>query len=330
MPDGLSLVYKVTIETRPMTAGPIAVLSAAPARSIWRPVAVLTAVAAHALLLLALSGSPRETPAPADPVSIEVVETAPAQMPKPAGDEPPPQADATPVAPRDEPVPVTPVDPPAPVAALADPVAPSPPEVPPPPEAEPDPAPPTPADVAPRAAAPQAGAPQAAAPGPDAAPHPPIVVSPEMPKPVRPPKPRPVIARPVPRGRAAPVTAVAIAEPTAQLAPPAAVAEPLAPSGTEQRAEASLRGQIREAVQAAVRCPAAARMMGLTGKAGVAFDYRDGGLMGGAQLTRSTGIPMLDAAALAAVRDARYPKAPPEIANHMLRLLVWVEEACSA
>jgi protein TonB len=97
-----------------------------------------------------------------------------------------------------------------------------------------------------------------------------------------------------------------------------------------QHAEESLRGRIRNAVQAAVHCPAAARMMELSGKAAVAFDYRDGALIGGVQLTRSTGTPMLDAAALAAVRDAHYPDPPPEIVNHLLRFLVWVEEACGS
>ena len=72
----------------------------------------------------------------------------------------------------------------------------------------------------------------------------------------------------------------------------------------------------------------AARMMELSGKAGVAFDYRDGALVGGVQLTRSTGTPTLDAAAVAAVRDAHYPAPPPEVATRLLRLLVWVEEAC--
>lgn len=123
-----------------------------------------------------------------------------------------------------------------------------------------------------------------------------------------------------------------VAQPATRPGPPA-IAAPAAQSGTiqsEQRAEAVLRDRIREAVQAAVRCPAAARMMGLSGKAGVAFDYRDGGIMGGVQLSRSAGAPMLDAAALAAVRDAHYPNAPPEVATHVLRLLVWVEEACGA
>jgi protein TonB len=117
------------------------------------------------------------------------------------------------------------------------------------------------------------------------------------------------------------------------IAPEAMIGRPGVQSGTarsEQRAEDTLRGRIREAVQAAVRCPAAARMMGLSGKAGVAFDYRDGALIGGVQLSRSTGVPMLDAAALAAVRDAHYPNPPPEVASHVLRLLVWIEESCGA
>jgi protein TonB len=96
----------------------------------------------------------------------------------------------------------------------------------------------------------------------------------------------------------------------------------------DQHAEETLRGRIREAVQAAVRCPAAARMMGRSGKAGVAFDYRDGALAGEVQVARSSGTPMLDAAALAAVRDAHYPKPMPQEASHMLRFLIWVEEAC--
>jgi hypothetical protein len=37
---------------------------------------------------------------------------------------------------------------------------------------------------------------------------------------------------------------------------------------------------------------------------------------------------MLDAAALTAVRDAHYPKAPPQVADQVLRLLIWVDEAC--
>jgi periplasmic protein TonB len=86
--------------------------------------------------------------------------------------------------------------------------------------------------------------------------------------------------------------------------------------------------RIRNAVQEAVRCPPAARMMGQSGKAGVAFDYRAGAIVGRAQLARSSGTPVLDTAALTAVRMAHYPEAQPEDSNQLLHLLIWVEEAC--
>lgn len=96
----------------------------------------------------------------------------------------------------------------------------------------------------------------------------------------------------------------------------------------ETQATDSLRSRIRDAVQAAVRCPATARMMGLSGKAGVAFDYHDGAMTGAATLARTSGTPVLDTAALNAVRNAHYPAAPPEAAAQVLHLLIWVEEAC--
>ena len=95
-----------------------------------------------------------------------------------------------------------------------------------------------------------------------------------------------------------------------------------------QAGEDTLRGRIREAVQAVVHCPAAARMMHRSGIARVAFDYRDGALTGSPQLAGSSGTPMLDDAAIAAVNRAHYPLPPPEQANRVLRLVISVEEAC--
>jgi protein TonB len=99
-------------------------------------------------------------------------------------------------------------------------------------------------------------------------------------------------------------------------------------AGAAAKVEDALRARIREAVQGAVRCSAAARMMGRSGTATVAFDYRDGTLAGEAQILQTAGVPALDAAALSAVREARYPAAPPEVSHRMLRLMVRVEEAC--
>jgi protein TonB len=103
-----------------------------------------------------------------------------------------------------------------------------------------------------------------------------------------------------------------------------------ATAGAEDKPAAlAMTARIRAAVQAAVRCPSAARMMGQSGKAAIAFDYRDGTVLGDVQVARSSGTPALDAAAQAAVRGAHYPEAQTEDLNHVFHLLIWVEEACS-
>ena len=91
-----------------------------------------------------------------------------------------------------------------------------------------------------------------------------------------------------------------------------------------ENAESSLEARIREAVQAAVQYPAAARMMNLRGRARVRLDYQDGNV-GGVGLAQSAGNGLLDSAAIRAVQEARYPKPPSEIAGRLLRLLVWVD-----
>ena len=87
---------------------------------------------------------------------------------------------------------------------------------------------------------------------------------------------------------------------------------------------ASLQGRIRAAIQAALRYPPAATAMQLAGRAQVELEYRSGGVRN-VQLARSAGSPLLDRAAISAVRDAQYPAAPPEVGDRSLLLLVWVE-----
>jgi len=89
-------------------------------------------------------------------------------------------------------------------------------------------------------------------------------------------------------------------------------------------AESALGGRIREAVQAALRYPAAARMMNLHGRARVLLEYH-AGLVDRSELARSAGSPLLDDAAMTAAREARYPKPPPEIGDRSLKFLVWVD-----
>ena len=88
--------------------------------------------------------------------------------------------------------------------------------------------------------------------------------------------------------------------------------------------EAGLAARIRKAVQAAVHYPAAARMMGVTGRARVQLNYRNG-VVDGPSLAQSSGMPVLDQAAINAAQGARYPETPPELAGRLMRFLVWVE-----
>jgi protein TonB len=326
MRDGYTFVKNQSFEQTGPTQrfaaldGPLAVLSIAPARRVWFFVSTLAWAAAHSLFLAFLLGGAPLRPAPTDQPTFEMIMVADDPQPEPAQEVSPVVPLMAAVGPA-EPVTLPDVTPPAPEPAMGRPAA----------EASTTPT----ADPAPAPAAPQASVPEPpnassqAAMADDRVPPPPTLVPTATTKLVRPSTSRRVVPRRDTFAQEALMVAQPEVRPAAQRGVAAITARPAGTAQTDQRAEDSLRGRIREAVQAAVRCPAAARMMGLSGKAGVAFDYRDGAVIGGVQLSRSTGTPMLDAAALAAVRDAHYPNAPPEVANHLLRLLVWIEEACS-
>jgi protein TonB len=64
-------------------------------------------------------------------------------------------------------------------------------------------------------------------------------------------------------------------------------------------------------------------MEGMSGRTRVAFTYRDG-TVSDVRLVVSSGIGLLDRAALAAVRDAVYPNAPAELAGKVLSKQLWV------
>ena len=130
----------------------------------------------------------------------------------------------------------------------------------------------------------------------------------------------PKLSRPQPR-----VTTLRPAVPQPKIQPADAAS---GHASDDRPVAATLTSSIRDAVQAAVQCPKIARMMDQSGKTGVAFDYRDGAIVGSVQIARSSGISILDAAALAAVRNAHYPQAPSDVSNQMLHLLIWVDEAC--
>jgi protein TonB len=86
---------------------------------------------------------------------------------------------------------------------------------------------------------------------------------------------------------------------------------------------ASFEGALRAAIQAALRYPESARMAGMSGRTRVAFKYRDGAVSD-VSVVVSSGIGLLDRAALAAVRDAVYPKPEPVFIGKTLSEQLWV------
>ncbi len=126
--------------------------------------------------------------------------------------------------------------------------------------------------------------------------------------------------RPGPRSSITALPAAADAAASAR----ANIAQLAAPSAHAVDQEAVLEARIRDAVQAAVRYPAAARMMGVTGRARVQLEYRNGAV-DDPLLAQSSGAPMLDHAAINAAQEAHYPPAPPQLAGRLMRFLVWVE-----
>ncbi|WP_217478150.1 energy transducer TonB, partial [Paraburkholderia solisilvae] len=98
--------------------------------------------------------------------------------------------------------------------------------------------------------------------------------------------------------------------------PPAATAAPAGPSP-------SFEGALRAAIEAALRYPEAARMAGMSGRTRVAFRYRDGAVSD-VSVVISSGVGVLDRAALAAVRDANCPKPEPAFAGKTLSEQLWV------
>ena len=125
-----------------------------------------------------------------------------------------------------------------------------------------------------------------------------------------------------------PIAAVHTASPTAAPPTPEAVPAPAVASSTAPEPSRagidSYEGRLRAAIQAALRFPPSAAMMGSEGRARVSFTIRDA-RPDAVRLVRGTGSPQLDSAALAAVREAAYPPPPAGIAGREMPMLVWVE-----
>ena len=130
-------------------------------------------------------------------------------------------------------------------------------------------------------------------------------------------------AAPVPAPTPAPAPMLPSATPTD--APPALRPPPPPPAAAPAATapNASFEGALRAAIQAALRYPESARMAGMSGRTRVAFRYRDGEVSD-VSVVVSSGIGLLDRAALAAVRDAAYPKPEPAFVGKTLSEQLWV------
>lgn len=175
----------------------------------------------------------------------------------------------------------------------------------------------------------------AAPPAPPTTPAPkPAVQTP--PKPVVPPPVRPVV--PVhhvvthtpprqtvpnqPQQAPAPAPVMPSASPSEPAPEPPRPAPP-PPPVPAATASPSFEGALRAAIQAALHYPESARMAGMAGRTRVAFQYRDGEVSD-VRVVVSSGIGLLDRAAVAAVRDAAYPKPEPAFVGKTLSEQLWV------
>jgi protein TonB len=111
------------------------------------------------------------------------------------------------------------------------------------------------------------------------------------------------------------------APPVAQPSPPPPPAPQTPPS---HEVVDRFNAEVRAAIQVAIVYPPTARMMKQQGRTRVAFTLI-GGHAENSRILQSSGIATIDAAALAAVRDAAYPATPTELAGEPLEFAVFVE-----
>ncbi|MDE2432364.1 MAG: TonB family protein [Burkholderiales bacterium] len=133
-------------------------------------------------------------------------------------------------------------------------------------------------------------------------------------KPVVPPldesKPPPVIAAPPP--------------PTRMPAP-----DPVPPVKADPEIQPGFEDKVRSAVQSAVSYPYAAKLAHITGRTKVSFIYRDGNVRN-IKVIITSSSSVIDAAAIRAVSDARYPAPSKEWVGKDIPFNLWVRFSLSA
>lgn len=148
----------------------------------------------------------------------------------------------------------------------------------------------------------------------------PVVHKVVIPKPVvvpTPPKPQPV-PTPLPKTEApTPFT-------TPTPPPPPPPPEPQPDLSAQQKAMADYASKIHAAVQAAVYYPPAAVAMHFSGRALVAFHLMNT-TVSGIKIVTTSGLGLVDNAAIQAVQNAQYPEPPANLRDKDQTFRVWVE-----
>ncbi|MDE2604877.1 MAG: TonB family protein [Burkholderiales bacterium] len=151
--------------------------------------------------------------------------------------------------------------------------------------------------------------------------HPPRSVPLPQPQQVAPPTPV-SLSKP-----AMPVAAVKPPQPAPVKLQPLAPVKPPPPAPAQPDSAAvklSFEAQLRDAIQSAVRFPEAARLMRLSGRAQIGFDWKDG-YISHLHIVRSSGVDILDKAALHTVQIAPSPPTPPQFSGRAMAFEVWVD-----
>jgi protein TonB len=133
------------------------------------------------------------------------------------------------------------------------------------------------------------------------------------PKPQPQPQPQPIMPPPAP-----------IPAPNTAATPAPAPRPAPAPVPAAAGPDASFGAALRAAIEAALRYPESARMEAITGRTLVGFVYHDGA-MSDIHVVTSSGMGLLDHAALAAVRDAVCPPPPHGLEGKSLPAQLWVD-----
>ncbi|PKY11537.1 hypothetical protein B1757_03940 [Acidithiobacillus marinus] len=145
-------------------------------------------------------------------------------------------------------------------------------------------------------------------------------------KPIPHPAPRPVPHRVIKAAEKLPLPPSPMPSPVEAPTPKAIVTPPPPPSPAP--ASPAVRedylAQVKGAIQAAVRFPESAKMLGENGRVQLHFNLHNGQISA-IKILQKGSLSAFDSAAIAALRDARLPRIPAGLKDKVFDLSIWVE-----